>query len=178
MLTDSVFSILSGFARLLDTVCGLAVPIFFQQRGSSRKAGNYGEYALEIMQRFTDEKTALLHSALTNCALVITASLLDHRDRLADRTRYLEVPHQDDGVRQIAHLDRLVHGIPEDSMLHQRHDARDAVVGEEAQKLVDLNRKQPLLGHRLHVAVDRIDDHERAFVTLDCADHLASEFTR
>jgi hypothetical protein len=44
-----------------------------------------------------------------------------------------------------------------------------------AQELVHLDRQQPLVGHRLQVAVDRVDHHQAHAVVLDGAHHLVGE---
>src|SRR6185436_10909729 len=172
MLPRSIFCVIAGFARLLADAFTISAAVFKERSCTSYIAWHARQHALEIVKRLADEQSTFLHLALANRSLVVAAPFLHHRDGLANRTRYLEIAHEDHGVSEVAHLGCYVHRIPEDSVLHQRHDAGDTVVGEKTEQLVDLDREQSLFRHRLHVAVDRIDDDERPFVVFDGVHHL------
>jgi hypothetical protein len=109
---------------------------------------------------------------------VIAASPFDNRYSLAHTSIHLEVAHEHHGISEIAHLGSFVDWISENSMLNEGHDARDPIVRQKAQQLMHLNREQSLLGHRLHVAIDRIDDDKGDFFALHSSHYLAGKLTR
>src|SRR5690348_618786 len=106
--------------------------------------GHSGENPLKLDEGLADGHAATSDAALADRAFVITAALLHHRKRLAYRAEHLEIPQEENRICEVADLRCLVGRAPEDALLHERHDARDAAIREKAEQLVNLDGEQPL----------------------------------
>ena len=121
-----------------------------------------GEHALELVSGSPTRRPPFRRGTRGSCCSC--GPLRFFTTEIACRTEplYLEVAQQDDRVGEVADLRRLVHRAAEHAVLHERHDARHAAVGEIAQQLVQLDRRAAAPRASLHVAVDRVDDDHRA----------------
>ena len=97
---------------------------------------------------------------LADGLLVRAAALLHDGDRLADRAVGLEIAQQHDGVGQVADVDRADHRLPEEPVLRHHQERRDAPLPEIASAARAAAGQRPLLGHRVQVAVEAVDDDD------------------
>ena len=103
---------------------------------------NTGEHALKLLQWRTDAGH-LRDAALADGALMVTAALFHHRDRLPHGSSH-EVAEEHDGIGEIAHVSRLIDGAAEDPPLHEGGARRHAASATAHQ--VEEYGKQALLG--------------------------------
>ena len=96
---------------------------------------------------------------LADRALVPAAPLLDDRDRLPHFALRLEVAEQDDRIGQVArvHRRRIAR---RSGRAGRRSGSSQRPAGEVGQQLVQLDDQEPLVGHRVQVAVQAVDDED------------------
>src|SRR3954468_11727556 len=81
----------------------------------------------------------------------------------------LEVAKQDHGVGEIAGIDRREHLGADYPLVRADQQRRHALLAEEHQQLVQLDREEPLAGHRVEVAVQAVEHDDLRLALLDLA---------
>jgi hypothetical protein len=74
---------------------------------------------------------------LANGVLVRPGAFLDNRNGASNTAPYLEVAHQDYGVRQVGYVNRRLH-ISDKAMLSNREEGGDTLPVEVLQKLMHM----------------------------------------
>ena len=110
------------------------------------------------------------HREVADGGVVHAAALLHDRDRLADPSLRLEVAQQDHAVGEIADVDRRVHRADQ-AVLREHEHRGHAVLPEVAEQLVQMQQEEPLLRHRVEIAVEAVDDQDAHLVVLDRLAH-------
>lgn len=90
----------------------------------------------------------------------------DDGNRSADPALRLEIPEHHHCVTEIADVDRRLHR-PHQSMLRQNQYRDDAKLIERTEELVHLQHEKAFLRHRVHVAVQAVDDDDSDRILLD-----------
>ena len=70
-------------------------------------------------------------------------------------SKYAQQQHR---IGEIAGVDGRLHLRPDQAVMRADEERRDALLRQEHQQLVELNHEEPLLGHRVEVAVEAVDD--------------------
>src|SRR5688500_20073698 len=81
----------------------VVVVLFHQWTGFSHVCWNSGQHPLEITQRIPDVETSFANLAFPDCALVVPAASLDHRNSLPDCSIHLEIAHE---YHRVCEIDR------------------------------------------------------------------------
>ena len=102
---------------------------------------------------------------------------LSDRDRLPHLAGRFEEPQQHDVVGEVAEIDRRLH-LPDQPVLRDDRDRQDAVLAQEHEQLVQLRQQKALLGHRVEVAVQAVDDDDRRVIPFDRRADAVRELAR
>jgi hypothetical protein len=113
----------------------------------------------------------------TDGMFVVSAALLDDGEGATDRAVELEVPQHKHSIAEIADIQRSIHRAHQ-PVLGQHQDREHAELTQIAQQFVHLQHQEALVGHRIEIAVQAIDDHYSRVVDLHGAPHKMGEFSR
>jgi len=106
---------------------------------------------------------------------VAAAAFLDDRDRLTHFALQFEIAQQHHSIREIARIDGRGHLRSDEALVRPDQYRGDAILTEIRQELMQLNREETFLGHRVQVAVQAVDHDDTRLVDFDCAAHRVRE---
>src|SRR5690349_2890704 len=104
MFSRSLFAVVTTL--LVAAVAAVAVAVRHQTTFRTAIHRNTSQNTLEITQRFSEQESAKPNFKFTDRSFVVTCSFLQDGDRLANGALGLEVPEQDDRVREVTHIYR------------------------------------------------------------------------
>src|SRR6476469_594752 len=102
-------------------------------------------------------ETALAHLHRPDRGLVLSAAFLHDRNGLVNATARFEVTQENDGVGEVADVDRALHRADE-AVLREHEDRGHRILPEVAQQLVQMKEEKLLLRNGVEVAVETVDD--------------------
>ena len=105
------------------------------------------------------------------------ASFLHDRNGAPYPALRLEIPQHQHRIAEIADIERRLHRAHQ-PMLRQDQDGDDPELIEGAQEFVHLEDKKTFLRHRVHVAVQAVNDDDPYALALDAFPHPVGEFSR
>ena len=103
------------------------------------------------------------------------AAFLDDGNRAPHPAFRLEIPQHQHRIAQIADIERRLHRSHQ-AVLGQDQDRDDAELIEGAEQLVHLQDEKTLLRHRIHIAVQAVDDDDAMPSLLDTLANQVGKF--
>ena len=98
---------------------------------------------------------------------MFSAALLDDGERLPHFAGGFEIAEQQDGIGEIADIDRGIDIRAHEANLGYGHDCRNAPLAKEGQQLVQLHSEKVLAGHGIKKPVEAVNDQELQIVLFD-----------
>ncbi len=139
--------------------------VFFPAAGPAPSVlGRPRQNPPELLERRPEPKPVAVHRELPDRALVTAAAFLRNRDGFPNLPLGFEVAQEEDRVGEVADVDRNVQVGAHEAVLRHRRDHGDPALAQIAEELVELDGKQLLLGHRIVVAVEAVDDDDPGVV--------------
>src|SRR5688572_13315364 len=135
----------------------------------ARELGHARQDAAECGERFADFQAIAADLELANRAFVRARTLLEHGNRLVHRAAGFEVAQQDHRIREVADVERRRHRVADESMLGDSDQGEDVLVIQVRQQLVQLQQHGFVVLHRVHVAVEAVDQDQLHVFVLDLA---------
>jgi hypothetical protein len=126
-----------------------------------------GEDAAQFHQRRAEVDALRVEPDLADRLLVRATALLQRRDRLLHPSLVFVQPHHHHRIGEVARVHRRAHRRAHHPRLRRHEERGDAVVVEVGQQLAQLHHEETILGHRVEVAVEAVDDHDPGPVALD-----------
>src|ERR1700744_4506891 len=115
-----------------------------------------GGDTFEVGKDRTNAYWAVIKYEFANRALMAAAALLHYGESLVDAAGPLEVAEEQDGVGEIADIDRCLRGSDE-SVLGHCDGSHGTLLAEVGEDLMQLHGQKLLIRHSFQEAVDAVD---------------------
>jgi hypothetical protein len=124
---------------------------------------NSAQNTVKVVKWSAKRQAVLTNPELADRVFMLAGSLLDHRDGAPNSPFSLEKAQQYDRVCEVGNIDRRFH-VADEPMLGDRKECGYAQPIQELQQFVHVQNEGMLLGHRLLIPVEAIDNDNMDFI--------------
>src|SRR5579862_2965974 len=108
--------------------------------------------------------------------LMVAAALFHDRKGAAYSSGHLEIAQHENGVAQIADVERRIHRADQPVLGEHKH-RQDSLLSQVAQQFMHLQNEEALIRHGVHIAIEAVDNDDPCAVGLDAVPYICRELS-